>query len=69
LTKLILAISKKYSLYASVRPELPRLKSSSFKGISDIKLQPFGIEIYVAIDSYSRYIIWVYIGISARTEV
>jgi transposase InsO family protein len=34
-----------------------------------MKLQPFGIEIYAAIDGYSRYIVWVYIGISARTAI
>lgn len=34
-----------------------------------MKLEPFGIEIYAAIDGYSRYITWIYIGISARTAV
>lgn len=34
-----------------------------------MKLEPFGIEIYAAIDGYSRYMIWVYIGVSARTAV
>jgi hypothetical protein len=34
-----------------------------------LKLAPYGIEIYGAIDAYSRYIIWVYVGISARTAV
>ncbi|CAL5865890.1 uncharacterized protein PFLUO_LOCUS96 [Penicillium psychrofluorescens] len=34
-----------------------------------MKLQPYGIEIYAAIDGYSRYIIWVYVGISTRTAV
>lgn len=33
------------------------------------KLRPYGIEIYACIDAYSRYIIWVYIGISASTAV
>ncbi|KAJ5464457.1 uncharacterized protein N7458_000143 [Penicillium daleae] len=32
-----------------------------------MKLEPFGIEIYAAIDGYSRYVTWIYIGISART--
>ncbi|KAL4965070.1 uncharacterized protein BDV14DRAFT_189871 [Aspergillus stella-maris] len=34
-----------------------------------LKLAPYGIEIYAAIDAYSRYIIWVYVGISSRTAV
>lgn len=34
-----------------------------------MKLEPFGIEIYAAIDGYSRYMIWVYTGVSARTAV
>lgn len=34
-----------------------------------MKLAPYGIEIYAAIDAYSRYIIWVYVGITSRTAV
>ena len=34
-----------------------------------MKLEPCGIEIYAGIDAYSRYIIWIYVGISARTAV
>ena len=34
-----------------------------------MKLEPFGIEIYAAIDGYSRYIVWPYVGVSARTAV
>lgn len=34
-----------------------------------MKLEPFGIEIYAAIDGYSRYIVWIYAGVSARTGV
>ena len=34
-----------------------------------MKLQPYGIEIYASIDAYSRYIIWIYVGISARTQI
>ncbi|KAJ5460980.1 uncharacterized protein N7458_002532 [Penicillium daleae] len=34
-----------------------------------MKLAPFGIEIYAAIDGYSRYILWVYIGISTRSAI
>jgi len=34
-----------------------------------MKLQPYGIEVYASIDAYSRYIIWIYVGISARTQV
>jgi len=33
------------------------------------KLLRFGFEIYGAIDAYSRYIVWCYIGISNRTAV
>ena len=33
------------------------------------KLASFGFEIYGAIDAYSRYIVWCYIGISNRTAV
>jgi hypothetical protein len=33
------------------------------------KLKPYGIEIYASVDAYSRYIIWVYVGISAATAV
>ena len=34
-----------------------------------MKLQLYGIEIYAGIDAYSQYIIWIYVGITARTEV
>jgi len=34
-----------------------------------MKLQHFGIEIYAAIDTYSRYITWFYCGVSGRTGV
>lgn len=34
-----------------------------------MKLSLFGIEIYAAIDGYSRYILWVYIGVSTRTAI
>ncbi|KAI9882893.1 MAG: hypothetical protein M1823_005351 [Watsoniomyces obsoletus] len=33
------------------------------------KLAPYGIEIYAAIDAYSRYVIWLYVGVSSRTSV
>jgi hypothetical protein len=33
------------------------------------KLQFYGIEIYAAIDAYSRYITWIYVGISSRTAI
>jgi hypothetical protein len=33
------------------------------------KLQAFGIEIYAAIDAYSRYVTWIYVGITARTAI
>ncbi len=33
------------------------------------KLAHYGFEIYAAIDAYSRYVVWFYVGISARTSV
>lgn len=33
------------------------------------KFDQFGFEIYAAIDAYSRYVIWIYVDISARTSV
>lgn len=34
-----------------------------------LKLEQYGIEIYAAIDAHSRYITWVYVGITGRTSV
>jgi hypothetical protein len=34
-----------------------------------LKLQFWGIEIYASIDTYARYITWIYVGISATTAV
>lgn len=34
-----------------------------------MKLEPYGIEIYACIDAHSRYIIWIYVGITAHMEV
>lgn len=34
-----------------------------------LKLQPYGIEVYAAIDAYSRFVVWIYVGISARTAI
>ena len=34
-----------------------------------LKLEPYGIEIYAGIDTYSRYIVWIYVGITCRTAV
>lgn len=34
-----------------------------------MKLEPFGFDIYAAIDGYSQFIIWIYVGVSARTAV
>jgi hypothetical protein len=34
-----------------------------------LKLSFWGIEVYAAIDTYSRYIIWIYVGVSATTAV
>ena len=33
------------------------------------KLEIFGIQVYAAIDVYSRYITWIYVGITGRTAV
>ena len=33
------------------------------------KLSRFGFEIYGAIDAYSRYVVWCYVGILNRTAV
>jgi hypothetical protein len=32
-------------------------------------LDYWGIEIYAAVDAYSRFVVWVYIGVTARTAV
>ena len=34
-----------------------------------MKLRQYGIEIYRAIDAYSRYIPWIYVRVSAATAV
>jgi hypothetical protein len=34
-----------------------------------IKLSGYGIEIYAAIDGYSRYILWIYVSISTRIAI
>ena len=34
-----------------------------------MKLSQYGIEIYRAIDAYSRYIPWIYVRVSAATAV
>jgi hypothetical protein len=33
------------------------------------KLKPYGVEIYACIDAYSRYILWIYVGISNSTAI
>jgi hypothetical protein len=33
------------------------------------KLEHFGFQIYAAIDVYSRFVIWTYVGVSARTAL
>lgn len=33
------------------------------------KLSPYGIDIYGAVDAYSRKIIWIYVGVSNQTQV
>ena len=54
----------------------PRRKEYFLKGPNRVfsidghdKLSRFGFEIYGAIDTYSRYIVWCYVGISNRTAV
>lgn len=34
-----------------------------------LKLTNYGIEIYAAIDAYSRYVPWIYVGVSATTAI
>ena len=34
-----------------------------------MKLASFGIEVYAGIDGYSRYVVWIYVGVSSRTAV
>lgn len=34
-----------------------------------MKLQFAGIEIYAAIDAYARHILWIYVGVSAGTQI
>jgi hypothetical protein len=34
-----------------------------------MKLEPFGVEIYAVINGYSRFIIWIYVGVSTRTAI
>jgi hypothetical protein len=34
-----------------------------------MKLTPYGIEIYAAIDAYSRYVVWIYVGVSGMIAV
>jgi hypothetical protein len=34
-----------------------------------LKLVNYGIEIYAGIDAYSRYITWIYCGVSGKTAV
>ncbi|KAI9779460.1 MAG: hypothetical protein M1816_001870, partial [Peltula sp. TS41687] len=33
------------------------------------KLEQYGFQVYAAIDAYSRYVVWCYVGISARTQI
>jgi hypothetical protein len=34
-----------------------------------MKLEAWGIEIYASIDAYSRHILWIYVGVTARTQI
>ncbi|KAI9776548.1 MAG: hypothetical protein M1816_005235 [Peltula sp. TS41687] len=33
------------------------------------KLEQYGFQVYAAIDAYSRYVVWCYVRISARTQI
>lgn len=33
------------------------------------KLKPYGIGIYACIDTYSRYVLWIYVGIGNTTQI
>ena len=33
------------------------------------KLEHWVVQIYAAVDAYARYVIWYYVGISARSAV
>jgi hypothetical protein len=33
------------------------------------KLKEYGIEIYAGIDAYSRYVTWIYVGVSSGTSI
>ncbi|KAN0079577.1 hypothetical protein V8E54_004791 [Elaphomyces granulatus] len=73
------------SLYPLVLPQLSQAEESyhwdiatqssinwllcTYDNPNKQNFEPFGIEIYAAVDAYSRYIIWTYAGISARTVV
>ena len=48
---------------------LPQSPNEQWSIDAHCKLEQFGIEIYTGIDRYSRYITWVYVGISARTAI
>ncbi|KAL4864173.1 hypothetical protein BDV12DRAFT_205896 [Aspergillus spectabilis] len=81
----LLARDRLYSLYRELAPAAVRrclndlqchrgayiVPGPNFIWLIDgyLKLAPYGIEVYAAIDAYSRYIIWIYIGISSRTAI
>lgn len=74
-----------FSLYRTIAPEAVHRRACDMQRVREaylvpgpnylwsidgyLKLEPYGIEIYAAIDAYSRHIIWIYVGITARTEV
>lgn len=37
--------------------------------IGFMKMVEFGLEMYAAIDEYSRYVLWIYVGVPSRTAV
>jgi hypothetical protein len=37
--------------------------------IGFMKMAEFGLEMYAAIDEYSRYVLWIYVGVPSRTAV
>lgn len=37
--------------------------------IGFMKMAEFGLQMYAAIDEYSRYVLWIYVGVPSRTSV
>ncbi|KAE9972207.1 hypothetical protein EG328_005132 [Venturia inaequalis] len=74
-----------YQVYTEMNPELVEARRKNYQRHrgeyvvpgpnwlwsidSYDKLKPYGIQIYACIDAYSRYIIWIYVGISNSSAV